>query len=107
MIALWSGSIATIPRGWSLCNGENGTPDLRDQFVPAAGTTYNPGDSGGNVLHSHGFTGDGHDQSLVSGDGMLDGTDYEYKTTNTQITGTTDNGSTPGPYYSLAYIMEL
>ena len=31
MILLWSGSIASIPSGWSLCNGSNGTPDLRDR----------------------------------------------------------------------------
>ncbi len=36
MIMLWSGSIATIPVGWALCNGSNGTPDLRDRFVVGA-----------------------------------------------------------------------
>jgi microcystin-dependent protein len=32
-IIMWSGSIATIPSGWALCNGANGTPDLRNRFV--------------------------------------------------------------------------
>lgn len=32
-IIMWSGSIATIPSGWALCNGANGTPDLRNKFV--------------------------------------------------------------------------
>jgi hypothetical protein len=36
IICLWSGSIATIPSGWYLCNGSNGTPDLRDRFVVGA-----------------------------------------------------------------------
>jgi hypothetical protein len=36
MIVMWSGSIASIPDGWVLCNGTNGTPDLRDKFVAAA-----------------------------------------------------------------------
>jgi len=33
MIMLWSGSIASIPSGWALCNGSSGTPDLRNRFI--------------------------------------------------------------------------
>jgi hypothetical protein len=33
---MWSGSIATIPSGWVLCDGQNGTPDLRDKFIIGA-----------------------------------------------------------------------
>ena len=47
MIMLWSGSIASIPSGWALCNGANGTPDLRDRFVVGAGSTYAVDDTGG------------------------------------------------------------
>jgi microcystin-dependent protein len=47
VILLWSGSIATIPGGWALCNGSNGTPDLRDRFVVGAGSTYSVGATGG------------------------------------------------------------
>jgi hypothetical protein len=36
IISLWYGSIATIPTGWALCNGSNGTPDLRNRFVVGA-----------------------------------------------------------------------
>jgi microcystin-dependent protein len=36
LIVMWSGTIATIPAGWALCNGANGTPDLRDKFVVGA-----------------------------------------------------------------------
>ena len=46
-ILLWSGSIASIPSGWLLCNGSNGTPDLRDRFVVGAGSTYAVGATGG------------------------------------------------------------
>ena len=38
-IIIWSGAVAAIPTGWFLCNGSNGTPDLRDKFVLGAGTT--------------------------------------------------------------------
>jgi len=47
VITLWSGSIASIPLGWSLCNGSSGTPDLRDRFVVGAGTTYAVNATGG------------------------------------------------------------
>ena len=30
-IIMWAGS--TVPDGWALCNGENGTPDLRGRFI--------------------------------------------------------------------------
>lgn len=33
MIAWWYGNIASIPDGYALCDGSNGTPDLRDRFV--------------------------------------------------------------------------
>ena len=35
-IVLWSGTIATIPTGFQLCDGTNGTPDLRDKFIVGA-----------------------------------------------------------------------
>lgn len=47
MITLWYGSIVSIPTGWALCNGTNGTPDLRDRFVVGAGTSYTVGATGG------------------------------------------------------------
>ena len=40
MIIMWSGSASTIPEGWLLCNGQNGTPDLRDRFIIGAGGSY-------------------------------------------------------------------
>ena len=33
--------------GWQLCNGKNGSPDLQDRFIAAAGQAYQMGDSGG------------------------------------------------------------
>ena len=37
-IAIWSGSVASIPTGWHLCDGTLGTVDLRSDFVYGAGT---------------------------------------------------------------------
>ena len=67
VILLWSGSIASIPSGWNLCDGTNGTPDLRNRFVVAAGDTYAVGATGGAdsvtldasqmPAHTHTFSG--------------------------------------------------
>jgi len=46
-IIMWYGSIANIPAGWTLCNGTNGTPDLRDRFIVGAGSSYEVGNTGG------------------------------------------------------------
>ena len=62
-IILWSGSVAAIPATWQLCNGTNGTPDLRDKFVVGAGSAYAVNATGGTadsivVAHTHtGTTG--------------------------------------------------
>ncbi len=32
-IIIWSGNSGNIPTGWVLCNGSNGTPDLRGRFI--------------------------------------------------------------------------
>lgn len=46
-IIMWSGSIASIPAGWALCDGSNGTPNLRNRFIVGAGSTYAVNDTGG------------------------------------------------------------
>ena len=46
-ITMWSGSIDRIPAGWALCDGQNGTPDLRDRFLVGAGAAYAVGAIGG------------------------------------------------------------
>jgi microcystin-dependent protein len=60
MIMLWSGSTESVPSGWALCNGANGTPDLRNRFVVGAGSTYEADTTGGSAdatLPSHTHTG--------------------------------------------------
>ena len=65
MIIMWSGTIATIPTGWLLCNGSNSTPDLRDKFIVGA-----TADSGGaaktNITGTPSQTGGSKDASLPS-----------------------------------------
>jgi microcystin-dependent protein len=47
IITMWSGAIGAIPSGWFLCDGTNGTPDLRDRFIVGAGSTYAVAATGG------------------------------------------------------------
>jgi len=58
LIAIWSGSTGSIPSGWLICDGTNGTPDLRSSFIIGAGSTYSVGQTGGTadaivVSHTH------------------------------------------------------
>lgn len=46
-IIMWSGSIASIPAGWALCDGTSGTPNLQNRFVVGAGDTYAVDATGG------------------------------------------------------------
>lgn len=67
VIVMWSGTIATIPSGWVLCNGSNGTPDLRNRFIigahsDSAGVAYTT-ITGGNTQ-----TGGSKDAIVVSHD---------------------------------------
>ena len=63
-IIMWSGAVSSIPTGWALCDGNNGTPDLRDRFVVGAGGSYSPNNTGGadsvqlteNEMPSHSHT---------------------------------------------------
>lgn len=76
-IIMWSGSIASIPTGWALCNGTNGTPDLRDRFIVGAGSSYGVTTTGGqnNVTlttnelpaHTHGISTDGSHTHRIQG----------------------------------------
>lgn len=106
-IALWFGSLASIPVGWALCDGTQGTPNLRDRFVRGAGDTYNPNDIGGDIEHTHDFTSDTHRHLIGAGSGlMVPGLDQAI--TDLDIaTGTTDNANSLPPYKSLTFIMEL
>jgi hypothetical protein len=72
VIAMWSGSLDKLPPSWCLCDGTNGTPDLRDKFVVGAGGGYTVGAKGGSIhqklteanlpSHSHPRNAKGNDE---------------------------------------------
>lgn len=98
-IGMWDGAISNIPSGWALCNGANGTPNLRDKFIVGAGGAYNVGTSGGAInktssaagLHNHnGSTGN---TALTVA--QMPSHDHKFKLT-TWVGGDDATGSFPG-----------
>ena len=108
MVVIWSGAILDIPDGWVLCDGNNGTPDLRNRFIIGAGDSYAPAETGGALTHTHSINFDSHEHSLKSGSPLevAAGTDWSSNTEEEDITGGASWESNLNPYYALAYIMK-
>lgn len=124
-ILLWSGSVASIPTGFVLCDGTNSTPDLRNRFVVGAGSTYAVDATGGSadavvVSHTHTVTDPGHNHS-VPNSGSQNNSFDSGTTVGNDVTGTSGTATTGitiasagesgtnknlPPYYALAYIMK-
>lgn len=98
LISMWSGTIASIPTGWVLCNGSNGTPDLRNKFIigahsDTAGVAYST------ITGSNTTSGGSKDAIVVSHT-------HTATAATTSITGTitgvsqtfNDNGSVSGVF---------
>lgn len=115
-IIMWSGTIASIPSGWVLCNGSNSTPDLRNRFIVAADAD----DSGaakstitGSALQTH-DTGimPAHTHSETYRDNSSGGSGQPAMTTASGATGSFDSDSTGtgtkviAVFYALAFIMK-
>lgn len=121
-IIMWSGAINQIPTGWALCDGKQGTPDLRQKFVVGAGGQggYAVGDIGGEDKvkltithmppHAHtvsvptpafnrNITKLGADTQAGRSNGAIN-----YTTTTVGYGMPHENRP---PYYALAYIMKL
>lgn len=69
MIMMWSGTIANIPAGWALCDGQNGTPNLLNRAVIAAGGDYAVGATGEGSIPSHTHNADHNHSASSSTDG--------------------------------------
>jgi hypothetical protein len=125
-IAIWSGTVESVPLGWAPCDGAEGRPDLRDKFVIGAGLTYPIGSVGGSanasvIAHNHTLIDPGHVHLTYgqNGGGGNGGGDLNSSTglvfpTSSATTGITiDSAGVDGtnanlpPYYSLLYIIKV
>lgn len=72
LICMWSGVVINIPIGWHLCNGSDGTPDLRSKFIKGADAGEDPGETGGSNTHDHAVVAAGSNSApTFSGNAML------------------------------------
>ena len=87
LIAMWSGSPSSIPSGWVLCDGENGTQDMSGKFVvgyDAADNDFKPvakvagvknitiGENNLPIL-DHGVNDGGHNHTVATREGTMVG----------------------------------
>jgi hypothetical protein len=133
IIVMWSGSSASIPSGWYLCDGNNSTPNLVNKFIVGATSTYAVGATGGTadavvVSHTHSVTDPGHFHSTSmynindfnqgsqtpGAEQFPDDTQGTFslnsdtKTTGISIVtqGVSGTNQNLPPYYALCYIMK-
>ena len=112
-IFLWPDLPSTIPSGWVLCNGGNGTPDLRDKFVTGSGNSYSVGDTGGTnsvqltvaelPSHDHDYRKANFSYSRGDNNGKRG---VGSSSVNTSKTGSGDGHENRPEYQALCYIMK-
>lgn len=131
-IMMWSGTIADIPTGWALCNGQNGTPNLQARFIVGAGSSivmddsigyqYAVGDTGGHnkikltanesgmPAHEHSYVRRTEIDGEVKHDGYNSivnlGTETKTTTGGNAKNATSAHENRP-LFYALAYIMKI
>lgn len=124
-IIIWSGASDAVPEGWALCDGSQGTPDLRGRFVLGSSDNYTPGSTGGEETHTLTVNEiPSHKHSVSDQYGKVTSTTFNHPTNGTSVTvvesltQTVANKSSGGagggsshnnmpPYYVMCYIMKL
>ena len=96
LIAMWHGTIANIPSGWVICDGNNGTPNLLAKFVEGVATaTTDPGATGGAISKT--TVGHQHQAATIATGGTPRG--------GNEIVTDSISDIRP-PYYDIAFIMK-
>lgn len=118
-ILAYSGEAETVPEGWAVCDGQNGTPDLRGRFILGVSETHPVGETGRAEevtlsiqqmpAHSHTIPNIPYGSYLTNNTGSNPVLPYS---SGSSGYGSGDaGGSQPHPnmppYYALIYIMKL
>jgi len=108
MIIMWNSTVASIPSGWVLCDGNNSTPDLRDKFIVGA-KQDDSGTAKTNVTGSLLQTGGSN--STTTSIGNSAGGAYIWTAVNqyqlgVQKTDHTHTADIIPPFYALCFIMK-
>ena len=131
-IIAWNGASDAIPSGWALCDGTNGTPDLRNRFIVGAGSSYSVGATGGSDTvtlttaqipsHNHTLKTQGNTSAMnatttgtvLVSDGHFSGSDSQftsgysnYANITSTSTGSGQSHENRPPYYALCWIMKI
>ena len=116
----WYGQERDVPNGWAVCNGSNGTPDLRSRFIVASGNGYAIGGMGGEERHkltveempshrhSYSFRGADINDSWKNQNNLYSVSHaYTWNTAYTDYAGGDQPHENRPPYYALFYIMRI
>lgn len=110
IIVMWYGSPSTVPEGWALCDGTNGTPNMTGRFAYGTDEENPVGKSGGSTTHTHPFS---FSTNVAYATRNADGNSWPVINTSAPVTvnysGNT-GGSSPSPllppYLALCFIMK-
>lgn len=94
-IMAWYGELNQVPDGWKICDGQNGTPDLRGRFLRGAQNAGEYKQPGGRETHAH----------TCSKNGRLAGEGWN-KDGSCEL-GATDPQNHLPPYINIHWIIKL
>jgi microcystin-dependent protein len=128
VVLAWYSKSGAFPEGWAICDGTNGTPDLRGKFLYGVGNMSDVGKMGGNETHQHGVSsvavavsgttakaqGAGSNPDAFKIDDnrgccpQVTGLDHTHAFSGSGgASGSTDSGSSIPPYVTVLYMMKL
>ena len=98
--------IAPIPPGWLVCDGDNGTPDLRNFLIHGQADGLDPGPGETESTHTHVIDDGSHTHEFTGGNKIESGDDRAGVWEAKGLDGTTDASTSLPPFHSLIFIIK-